>query len=149
LKEKATTEKAAGTTPTKSKAGAKKKTGAKKAKKEGPKRPTSAYILYSKDHRDKVKKANPEATFAELAKLVAEAWSNAPAADKKKYDALAAKDKARYEKEKAAVAVCRVCDWMLVVSAFAFLAPRSCTPHLAHLCTLVCMLSANFVLQAK
>jgi hypothetical protein len=90
-------------TPKKAKASGKK--GSKKAK-GGPKRATTAFILFSKDHRAKVVKANPEAAFGEVGKLLGEAWSNATAADKKKYEALAAKDKARYEKEKAEVCVC-------------------------------------------
>eukprot|EP00026_Physarum_polycephalum_P017666 Phypoly_transcript_18969.p1 GENE.Phypoly_transcript_18969~~Phypoly_transcript_18969.p1 ORF type:complete len:192 (+),score=47.18 Phypoly_transcript_18969:3-578(+) len=104
LKKKAT-KKSTTASKTKSpkKAGAKK--GTKKAKGEkGPKRPASAYLLFANENRAKVKKANPDATFGELGKLLGEAWSNATAADKKKFTALADKDKARYEKEKAALA---------------------------------------------
>lgn len=104
LKKKTSTKK---TTATKTKTtktkGAKK--GGKKTKKDGPKRPASAYLLFANDNRAKVKKANPDATFGELGKLLGEAWTNATSADKKKYTALAEKDRARYEKEKAA-AVC-------------------------------------------
>ena len=94
-----TTKKAAPTKATKTK-GVK---GTKKAKKDGPKRPSSAYLLFANDNRPKVKKANPDATFGDLGKLLGEAWNNVNAADKKKYNALAEKDKARYEREKAAV----------------------------------------------
>jgi len=76
--------------------------GAKKTKKDGPKRPASAYLLFANDNRAKVKKANPDATFADLGRLLGEAWTNATASEKKKFTALAEKDKARYEKEKAA-----------------------------------------------
>lgn len=115
LKKKAATKtKKTTATTTKSTKGAK---GTKKAKKDGPKRPSTAYLLYATDHRAKVKKANPDATFGELGKLLGEAWNNATASDKKKYNALADKDKARYEKEKAAVC-CHSLLCVLFVSHF-------------------------------
>lgn len=99
LKKKAATKKTAEPKTTKTT----KTKGSKKAKKEGPKRPTSAYFFYMRDNRDRIKKENPDATFGEIGKLLGEAWGDATAAEKKKYNALAEKDKARYEKEKAAV----------------------------------------------
>ncbi len=93
------------TKPKTTKATTKKKSTTKKAKKDGPKRPVSAYLLFSKDHRAKISKANPDADFGEIGRLVGESWQNATAAEKKKYEAQAAKDKERYEKEKAK-AVC-------------------------------------------
>lgn len=79
------------------------KKAAKKGKKDGPKRAATAFLLYSMDNRAKVKKENPDATFGDLGKLLGEAWANATASEKKKFEAAAAKDKVRYEKEKAEV----------------------------------------------
>jgi len=101
---KSASKKSGSTTPKKTKSTGAKKSGTKgkKDKKEkGPKRPATAYLLFSMDHRAKVAKANPEATFGEMGKLLGDAWKSATGADKKKYEALAAKDKSRYDKEKA------------------------------------------------
>jgi len=56
------------------------------------------------DERPKQKAANPGASVAELAKLMGGEWTNKikGTAAAKKYEDLAAKDKTRYEKEKAA-----------------------------------------------
>jgi HMG (high mobility group) box len=82
--------------------------GTKKSKKDGPKRALSAFMYFSKENRSKIQKENPDAGFGELGKLLGEAWSEATASEKKKYNALAEKDKARYEKEKKAL-VCLLC----------------------------------------
>lgn len=101
LKKKPATKKTPAS-PTKAKATKGKAT--KKAKKEGPKKAATAFILFSKDNRAKIQKANPDASFGDIGKLMGEAWADATAADKKKYTALAEKDKVRYEKEKKAFA---------------------------------------------
>lgn len=68
-----------------------------------PKRGKSAYFFFMDDERPKQKAANPEAGVAELAKLMGAEWNKIKGTpDAKKYEDLAAKDKARYEKEKAA-----------------------------------------------
>lgn len=54
----------------------KKTAGGKKAKKDGPKRPLSAFMYFSQENRASVKAANPDATFGELGKLLAEKWGN-------------------------------------------------------------------------
>jgi hypothetical protein len=41
-----------------------------------PKRPLSAYILYSKEIRDSIVKAHPNASIGEQAKLMGEKWRN-------------------------------------------------------------------------
>ena len=53
-----------------------KKSGGKKGKKDGPKRPLSAFMYFSQDQRAAVKAANPDATFGELGKLLAEKWGS-------------------------------------------------------------------------
>merc|ERR1711934_861861 len=72
---------------------------AKKAKK-GYKGTSSAYMFFAKDQREKLVKANPSATFGEIGKLLGENWKTCK--DKSKYEKLAAKDKIRAAKDKAA-----------------------------------------------
>jgi hypothetical protein len=49
-----------------------------KAHKDGdkPKRALSPYIIFCKKNREKVKAANPGATFGELGKLLGALWAN-------------------------------------------------------------------------
>ena len=86
----------------KAKAAAKGKGKGKAAAADGPKRPTSAYIYFTTANRERLKAENPEVTkkLGDLAKLFGAEWKELTDAGKKQYNALAAKDKARYEKEK-------------------------------------------------
>ena len=73
------------------------------ARSPAPKRGKSAYFFFMDDERPKQKEANPGASVAELAKLMGAEWNKIKGtAAAKKYEDLAAKDKTRYEKEKAA-----------------------------------------------
>jgi len=78
---------------------------AKPAKKEkdpnAPKRALSAFMFFSQDNREKIKTENEGCSFGEVGKYLGEAWGKADKATKAKYDKMAEKDKARYEKEKA------------------------------------------------
>ncbi|KAK4048425.1 Non-histone chromosomal protein 6 [Microbotryomycetes sp. JL201] len=67
-----------------------------------PKRPLSAYMHFSQQNREQVKSDNPEASFGELGKLLGGKWKEMSDSEKKPYVDMAEKDKARYEKEKAA-----------------------------------------------
>ncbi|CAO3695849.1 unnamed protein product [Rhizopus microsporus] len=42
----------------------------------GPKRGLSAYMFFSQDNREVVKKENPNASFGEIGKLLGEKWKN-------------------------------------------------------------------------
>ena len=75
--------------------------GGKAAKADGPKRGISAYMAFSTEMRPSIKADNPSASFGELGKLMGAAWAKMDAGAKKKYEDIAAKDKARYEAEKA------------------------------------------------
>lgn len=46
----------------------------KKEKSDKPKRAPSAFIIFSNEHRESVKKANPDATFGGIGKLLGDAW---------------------------------------------------------------------------
>uniref|UniRef100_A0A0G4IEK9 HMG box domain-containing protein n=1 Tax=Chromera velia CCMP2878 TaxID=1169474 RepID=A0A0G4IEK9_9ALVE len=66
-----------------------------------PKKPRSAYILFTADKRAEITKKTPALAkeITKVAKMCGEAWGKLKDADKKKYQDLAVKDKARYEKE--------------------------------------------------
>lgn len=74
----------------------------KKAKKDpdAPKRALSAFFWFCNDERNKVKASLPTgAGVGDVSKECARLWANLNASQKAKYEALAAKDKARYEKD--------------------------------------------------
>jgi len=72
----------------------------KKAKDpNAPKRALSAFFWFCNDERPKVKESMPEASVGEVAKELGRRWNAISSDVKQKYEALAAKDKARYEKE--------------------------------------------------
>lgn len=74
----------------------------KKAKKDpnAPKRALSAFFWFCNDERNKVKASLPAGSgVGDVSKECARLWGNLSQAQKAKYEALAAKDKARYEKE--------------------------------------------------
>eukprot|EP01113_Clastostelium_recurvatum_P019209 TRINITY_DN2267_c0_g1_i1.p1 TRINITY_DN2267_c0_g1~~TRINITY_DN2267_c0_g1_i1.p1 ORF type:complete len:179 (-),score=68.33 TRINITY_DN2267_c0_g1_i1:171-644(-) len=96
--------KSKGKAKAKAKASAPKKaTAGKKTKKEkdpnAPKRPLTAYMHFAKATRSQIVSKNPSADFREIGTLLGEAWTSIKAADKKKFDDAAEKDKKRYEKE--------------------------------------------------
>ena len=62
---------------------AKKSAAAKKAAAPKVKRAPSPYIVYCTENRDKIKAANPSATFGELGKLLGAAWGKMTDAQKK------------------------------------------------------------------
>lgn len=77
----------------------------KKAKKDpnAPKRALSAFFWFCNDERSRVKASLPAGSgVGDVSKECARLWSGLSAAQKQKYDALAAKDKLRYEREIAA-----------------------------------------------
>merc|ERR1719291_934226 len=67
-----------------------------------PKRNMSAYMFYANENRDRIKEENAGCSFGEVGKHLGAAWSKADGKTKAKFEAMAAKDKERYEKEKAA-----------------------------------------------
>lgn len=72
-----------------------------KAASKGPKKPRSAYILYTIEAR---KQLAPEQkkTVGDAAKVMGAAWSSMGEAEKSKYQAMAVEDKGRYAREMAA-----------------------------------------------
>ena len=74
---------------------------AKKTRREPhmPKKPLSAYIYFSQEVREVIKKENPSLPVAEIMKEVSTRWAAMSKAQKGPYEALAQKDKKRYEVE--------------------------------------------------
>jgi len=64
-----------------------------------PKRSLSAFFWFCNDERGKVKAVNPEYGVGDVAKELGKKWSDADITVKQKYEAMAEKDKARYERE--------------------------------------------------
>jgi hypothetical protein len=77
--------------------------GGKKRKRtkdpNAPKRALSAFFWFCNDERPRVKEGMTDATVGEVAKELGRRWNDCTEEQKSKYEALAAKDKARYEKE--------------------------------------------------
>lgn len=89
----------------KSKAKGKEDAPTKKSKKkdpDAPKRGISGFMFFSNAKRAEVKENNPGIAFGEVGKKLGEMWKGLSADEKVPFEKLAAKDKARYEKEKEA-----------------------------------------------
>jgi len=67
-----------------------------------PKRNMSAFLFYSNVRRHDVKKAHPNLSFSEIAKVLSEMWRLAPTEEKREYIEKARVDKIRYFREKKA-----------------------------------------------
>lgn len=63
-----------------------------------PKRSLSAFFWFSNDERSKVKAINPEYGVGDVAKELGRRWAEADHEMKQKYEAMAEKDKARYDR---------------------------------------------------
>lgn len=64
-----------------------------------PKKGMSAFMIFSNDHRNKVRDANPSLSFGEIGRKVGEAWKALSDKDKQVYVKKAEDDKKRYESE--------------------------------------------------
>ncbi|BES89996.1 HMG (high mobility group) box [Nesidiocoris tenuis] len=71
----------------------------KKKDPNAPKRPLTAFFLFSNVERSKVKEVNPEYTAGDTSKELGRRWSEIDPSVKGKYQELADKEKARYDKE--------------------------------------------------
>jgi hypothetical protein len=82
---------------------ASKKVASKKAKKvkdpNAPKKARGAYMFFCQDERPKIVKAHPEMAFGDVGKELGKRWTKCTGAARKPFEAAAAKDKARYERE--------------------------------------------------
>ena len=74
--------------------------GKGKPEKEGVKRPLSAYVLYSNDRREQLKKENPKLAGGEVMKKIADDWNKLDEKTKQKYTKMQESLKAKYEVDK-------------------------------------------------
>ena len=77
-------------------------TGEKPKKKKdsnAPKKPSSAYIFFCSDHRENMKKENPEISSKEILSTLGKMWKALDSDDKEEYTKRAAEDKERYVRE--------------------------------------------------
>ena len=63
------------------------------------KKPVNSYILFVMEHRDRVTKENPNASFREIPKILGELFRSLSPAERQRYDDLVKADKERYLKE--------------------------------------------------
>ena len=63
---------------------------------ELPKRPKSAYLLFCKEARSKVKEELPNARLPEIAKKLGQLWAKCDGDEKKKFEDQSKEDKQRY-----------------------------------------------------
>jgi len=77
------------------------RTEKKKKDPNAPKRGLSAYMFFANDQREKVREDNPGIAFGAVGKELGERWKALTDEQKAPYEAKAAKDKKRYEEEKA------------------------------------------------
>lgn len=73
--------------------------GKKKKDPNAPKKGMSAFMIFSNEQRNKIKVANPEATFGEIGRKVGEAWKALNDKQKQGYVKKSEEDKKRYESE--------------------------------------------------
>lgn len=66
-----------------------------------PKRPLSAYMFYSQDNRERVRRENPDVSFGQYGKILEKEWSEMSEQARAPYLKKAEDDKKRYETEKA------------------------------------------------
>lgn len=64
-----------------------------------PRRPRTAYILFSQEMYPKIKEMNPETSATDRCKLAAETWNKLSEQDKKKYRDIYSKEKEQYDIE--------------------------------------------------
>ncbi|KAL7579426.1 hypothetical protein ACA910_014090 [Epithemia clementina (nom. ined.)] len=76
-----------------------KKRGKKFKDPNKPKRAMSAFFLYSQSNRPRVKEENPDATFGEVARILATEFKSLNEKEKRKWDKKAETEKARYKEE--------------------------------------------------
>jgi hypothetical protein len=69
---------------------------------ERPKKPLSAFFIWSKTERSELVKNNPEARMSEIVKLLSQKWIGLDQETKDKYTALSNESRSKYEQEKAA-----------------------------------------------
>ncbi|XP_021965203.1 high mobility group protein B2 [Folsomia candida] len=68
---------------------------------DAPKRPLSAFFLFSGEMRPKIRQENPGLSLGEMGKELGKRWASIDATSKKKYEKAAAAAKEEYQKKMA------------------------------------------------
>lgn len=71
--------------------------GKKQKDPNAPKKGMSAFMIFSQENRSKIKESNPEATFADIGKMVGESWRGLTEKQKLSYTNKSEADKVRYQ----------------------------------------------------
>jgi hypothetical protein len=77
----------------------KRKAGKKEKDVNAPKRPLSAFFSFSQTKRQEIQQAHPEWKVGDVAKELGRLWKDMDPSEKKEYEDMSARDKARYEGE--------------------------------------------------
>ncbi|GAX28452.1 high mobility group protein B3 [Fistulifera solaris] len=64
-----------------------------------PKRAMSAFFIFSQANRQRIKEENPEASFGDLARILAREYKELPEKEMRKWEKKAEQDKFRYQEE--------------------------------------------------
>lgn len=67
-----------------------------------PKKNLSAYIFFTQEHRELIKKDHPDFKFSEITKELGRRWNSLSADDKKKFEDKSEVDRTRYQSELSA-----------------------------------------------
>ncbi|CAG9315651.1 unnamed protein product [Blepharisma stoltei] len=73
----------------------------KREKKDGPKKPKSAFMFFSQERRITLKTEQPDLKITEQSKVIGAEWGKLSDVDKAPYAEKASQDKERYNQEKA------------------------------------------------
>lgn len=71
-----------------------------KDRKEGPKRPKSAYIFFTQERRLSLKTERPELGLTDASKVLGAEWKELTDAGKQRFVDMASQDRTRYSREK-------------------------------------------------
>jgi hypothetical protein len=64
-----------------------------------PKRNKSSYLLFCEERREHIKKNNPDISATQIIRILGADWKTVSASDKARFEAMALKDKSRFEAE--------------------------------------------------
>jgi len=77
----------------------KRKVGKKEKDVNAPKRPLSAFFSFSQTRRQEIQHSHPEWKVGDVAKELGRLWKDMDASEKKEFEDMSGRDKARYEAE--------------------------------------------------
>jgi hypothetical protein len=72
----------------------------RRPRREAPKRALTAYIFFAQDERPRVRTEFPDASFADVARILGERWNAISAEERRPYERKCAEDKSRFFEEK-------------------------------------------------